>query len=393
MGSAASSGSGGETQWVQTVEGTGWSSSVTVDQDGFIYLISLTGPYLVPPHIPLVLNKYSPSGELLSSRIFETPGTPIAVGYHSFAVSSLGSIFLGYTVNCEDHDCTPGDLGGGPIRGNVLVKLDADGNFVWQRRPPGDFAGMVFTDSSGNPLTSSSGYMGGDGALSKYSDDGTLLWSRTLDHGLLLLATDPGDNMVLAGAQYPQGPTFLKTDPDGTVLWRQALTGATGGVSAVAIADDGTLLVTGYFYGSFTWAGTALNYSGNRFFGGFLLAADSKGTPLWGQQFDGSVDITYGAPEVEVSSLDQIAVAFSYARPACFNSTVVSGYDLSGQQLWFRIFSPDCSDTNFVVPQSLAIDANGRVSVSGRFAGTIDFGTGDITAQQYTDIFLVNLAY
>src|SRR5260370_41174072 len=79
MGSPASSGSGGETQWVQTVEGTGWSSSVTVDQDGLIHLLSVTGPYLVPPHIPLVLNKYSPSGELLWSRTFETPGTPIAV--------------------------------------------------------------------------------------------------------------------------------------------------------------------------------------------------------------------------------------------------------------------------------------------------------------------------
>jgi hypothetical protein len=272
------------------------------------------------------------------------------------------------------------------------MKLDADGNFVWQRTPPGDFAGMVFTDSSGSPLTSSSGYMGGDGALSKYNDDGTLLWSRTLDHGLHLLAVDPVDNMVLAaGAQYPQGPTFLKTDPNGTVLWRQALDGANGGVSAIGIADDGTLLVAGYFYGSFTYAGTAFNYTGNRFFGGFLLAADSNGTPLWGQQFDGSVDLTYGAPEVEVGSLDQIAVAFSYARPNCFDSTVVSGYELSGQQLWYRIFSPDCSDTNFVVPQSLAIDANGRVSVSGRFEGTIDFGTGDVTARQ--DIFLVNLAY
>src|SRR5260370_41614372 len=110
-----------------------------------------------------------------------------------------------------------------------------------------------------------------------------------------------------------------------------------GGGSAGAIAEDGALLVTGFFYGSFTWAGTALNYSGNRFFGGFLLAGDSKGTPLWGQQFGGSVDITYGAPEVEVSSLRQIAVAPSYPRPAWFNSPGGRGCDLFGQPSQFRI--------------------------------------------------------
>jgi hypothetical protein len=38
------------------------------------------------------------------------------------------------------------------------------------------------------------------------------------------------------------------------------------------------------------------------------------------------------------------------------------------------------------------IDSDG-IFAHRRFAGTIDFGTGDITAQDYTDIFLVNLAY
>src|SRR5258708_4287966 len=99
MRTASSSGAGGETQWVQTVEGTGWSGSVTVDQDGFIHLLSVAGPYLVQPHIPLVMNKCSPSGELLTSRTFETPGTPILVGYHSFALSPLGNIFLGYKIS------------------------------------------------------------------------------------------------------------------------------------------------------------------------------------------------------------------------------------------------------------------------------------------------------
>src|SRR5258708_36594062 len=99
MRTASSSGAGGETQWVQTVEGTGWSSSVTVDQDGFIHLLSVTGPYLVPPHIPIVMNKYSPTGELLTSRTFEPPGTPILVGHHSFSLSPLGNIFLGCNIS------------------------------------------------------------------------------------------------------------------------------------------------------------------------------------------------------------------------------------------------------------------------------------------------------
>lgn len=150
----------------------------------------------------------------------------------------------------------------------------------------------------------------GDRVLDKYSDGGDLLWSRVLEYGISSFQVDSADNLLLGGLEGFGVPVFLMVDSSGTVLWRRSLTGANGRVSGVAFASDGKTLATGYFYRSFTWAGTEFSYFGDRGNGGFLLAADFKGTPLWGHQLSGVVDFN-SVPWVEVNRRDQIVVAFN----------------------------------------------------------------------------------
>ncbi len=104
--------------------------------------------------------------------------------------------------------------------------------------------------------TRSFGAGGDDAFLLKYGADGTLLWQRTYgtapddlnsgEEAGIGVAVAPDNSGVLVVGNYRDGNIFLaKFSPAGLLLWDLTWGGNEEGASAIAIAADGTIYVTG----------------------------------------------------------------------------------------------------------------------------------------------------
>lgn len=124
----------------------------------------------------------------------------------------------------------------------------ADGALLWERRPEGmlefPLVDTVATDSLGNVIVS-----GLSVVIAKYADaDGALLWERP---GLGALVVDAEDNVVVAGSGYDVAK-YAATD--GALLWGMPYSSpdnADHAPTALALAPDGSIIVTGISGGDF----------------------------------------------------------------------------------------------------------------------------------------------
>src|SRR5439155_80341 len=120
--------------------------------------------------------------------------------------------------------------------------------------------------------------------------------------------------------------------------------------------------------GEFRWATRAGGTGGDL---GQGVAIDGSGNVLVAGYFTGTADFG-GGPATAIGSYDLF----------------VAKYTGSGAYFWARHFG----GTGLVVGQSVAVDANGDVAVTGYFTGTVDFGGGPLTSAGSYDIFVMKLS-
>jgi Tol biopolymer transport system component len=144
-----------------------------------------------------------------------------------------------------------------------LVRTDGQGNVLWSRvlEEPGAQAGFDMLSAPDGHyvitgLRSDTGTdVGVDPLLVKIDADGNVLWNRAIgeanimDYGSALLAT-PDGGYLLAGMSVRGGRggiPLIKLDGDGQVLWRKMLSEDRGNRAGIAIleAADGGYLVVG----------------------------------------------------------------------------------------------------------------------------------------------------
>ncbi|MED5293827.1 MAG: SBBP repeat-containing protein, partial [Actinomycetota bacterium] len=116
-------------------------------------------------------------------------------------------------------------------------------------------------------------------------------------------------------------------------------------------------------YGSITFGGT--NHDGS-----YEVAVDGAGNVYTTGYFRNTVD--FGAGNVT-------AVGSSDAFVTKLNS--------AGAHQWTTTFGGTGDDVGFGV----AVDGSGNVHLTGRFAGTVDFGAGNVTAAHTQDAFVTKL--
>src|SRR5438552_3403192 len=117
--------------------------------------------------------------------------------------------------------------------------------------------------------------------------------------------------------------------------------------------------------GEFRWATRAGGTGGDL---GQAVAVDGSGNVLVAGYFTGTADFG-GEPIAATDSYDLF----------------VAKYTAPGAYLWVRHFG----GTGLVVGQSVAVDANGDVAVTGSFTGTVDFGGGSLNSSVSYDIFVL----
>ena len=123
----------------------------------------------------------------------------------------------------------------------------------------------------------------------------------------------------------------------------------------------------------------------------FVAKFDMNGNHLWSQRFGGTDNQSGNSVAVDGSGNVVLTGAFwesvnfgGGGLVAVDIDVFLVKFDASGNHLW----SKDFGDSDNQVGFSVAVDASGNVLITGRFAGTVNFGGGPLTSIGSSNIFV-----
>lgn len=283
-------------------------------------------------------------------------------GYGAVA-DSAGNVYVAgkYTGTADFGDTTFTDNGSGDV---FVVKYDKDGNYLWAVRAGGtavDDAQAIAADGSGNV------YITGQ-------------FTGTASFGSF--------NLFSAGSQ----DIFVaKLDPAGTFLWAERA-GGTSFESGLGIAanESGSVVVTGFFRGSFTYGTSPLSSAGQSDI--FIAKYDPAGNVSWAKQagasdYDNGEAVTFdpsGRAVVTGSFVGTIQFGANTLISAGNRDVFVVMYDASGNVVWARNDGGTSADVGYGV----AADPYGNTYVTGYFLDSAEFGFRTVTGSGNGDVFL-----
>ncbi len=375
--------------------------------------------------IDIFVVKYDPAGSHLWSKRF---GDASNQSGQSIATDSSGNVLVTGEV------AGSADFGGGSLTSAgaediFVAKLDPDGNHLWSKifgsASPNQMGVGIAADSAGNVLVTGhflgSANFGGAASISsdgqqdvfvaKLTSVGDHVWSQSFgDAGAQFgssVAVDALGNVLLTGSFYSTiwfgGATltsagdddiFLaKLDAAGNHLFSQRF-GSVGSQSGqdVKVDSSGSVLLTGTFYGAVDFGGGVLTSTSSDVFGAKF---DATGNHLWskrfgdnGEQYGGGV-ATDPAGDLLLTGHFQGAMDFGGGAltSAGDNDIFVAKLDSAGNHLFSKRFGSTANDAG----ASIAVTNAGAAVVTGRFQGTVDFGSASLTSSGASDVFVTKL--
>jgi PKD repeat protein len=392
-----------------------------------------TGPVSGGGHDGFVAKYAASNGALLwAKRLFAT---------------GSGVTGMNVAVDASDNILVAGsfagtlDLGGGSVTSSGLndydifiAKYSASGGYLWSKRigttAPEVTSGMAI-DGSGNIVVT--GYFGNStdlggglltgsgsqvGFLAKYSPSGAHLWSMSFGAWSLPegVAADANGNVVVTGGFFraidfggglltPLNGTsdvfIVKYSPSATHLWSRRAGGTDEDRgSAVAIAANGDVVVTGSFGATIDFGGGPLTSKVGQDM--FLTRYSASGSFLWSKSFGGNVcgdEFGKGVtvdPGGNILLTGQVQCGIDVGGGALYSPTgqvnpdvLVAKFSPSGGYLWAHRAGGAGGNGNSGM--TAAAGRDGTAYFAGYFATTIDFGGGPMTSPT-ADAFVVQFA-
>ncbi len=265
------------------------------------------------------------------------------------------------------------------------VAVDGDGNV---------FIGGLYSDDFVVGGTTTLVAEGFDNAwLAKFDATGAYQWANAYSvsgttHNISRVAADEAGNVAVVGffgsppdpflAACGAGGRFFvaKLDGDGIRQWCEELPTQ----AAIAMAPDGDLIVAAAFLGTVdfgppTSPQTAVNN------GLYVARFGPLGNPEWVVSYDNINDV--GVDDVAIGDDGRVTVIGRFDISATFGGAPLTAVQAglfvlrlqgTGEPIWSRGFGDD------VFRARGTADGAGRVLVSGRFSGSIDFGAGPIVS-------------
>jgi hypothetical protein len=271
-------------------------------------------------------------------------------------------------------------------------------------------AGTAFDATA--PIIGGAG--GADGFVAAFDDDGVYRWSRAFgsagnevvrdveldaDGGVVLAGWVQGETTIPGGEPLPYAGGYdgvvARLDRDGEHLWSRTFGGPGDDLAhAVAVTDDGHLLVVGYFTGSIAFDGLVLQAPAIDAVDGYVVELDASGTAVWARGFGSTAAAAYG---VAVDDAGNAVVVGSAGERVDFGdgsvplkpgvtAAFVAKFGPDGQPLWGRRFDRDGTQTLLAV----LADETGVVTV-GQFDDLIDFPEDVVSSQGGLDGFVLRL--
>jgi len=194
-------------------------------------------------------------------------------------------------------------------------------------------------------------------------------------------------------SQSKQTDIFLAAfSPDSQCLWAKRFGGPyEQQTRSVAVDANGNIALTGVFKGAICVGSLTLTepYAGD--YCGFLAKLDQRGNALWCKRFGDPFVEQGGAVAFDRRNGDILAAGFIRNRLALAARggaalCLLVRYDPAGVLRWSKTFGPR------VFPDSLAVAPDGRILLTGHFEHAVDFGLGALVSAGGNDIFAVVFA-
>ncbi|MFK7783588.1 MAG: SBBP repeat-containing protein [Crocinitomicaceae bacterium] len=352
---------------------------------------------------------------------------------HAIATDPSGNVLtVGIFQNTADFDPGPGtsNLTSNGSYDLFFQKLDPNGNLLWVKSiggPQLDEVKTVTSDAQGNLIAAfrTSGTVdmdpgpavlnyttnGGptDMYVIKLNSNGDLVWVKQFDGASsfegLGIVTDSNDDILIAGyhfgiadfdpgvGSYPVAAMgssdafVLKLNQNGDFVWVKHIGGTfEDQAKAISLDTNGAILCTGYIGGVADMnPGTGVNnLTSNGDDDAFILKLDANGNYLWAKSIggtqadegkavscDNSGNVYYSGAFKGIADLDPGPGVNNVSSGGSFD-VFVQKYDPNGTFLWSGNFGSNGSD----FPNSMVVDSQGGVYVTGAFQLTVDFDPG-----------------
>ncbi|MEQ9638561.1 MAG: SBBP repeat-containing protein [Alphaproteobacteria bacterium] len=372
---------------------------VAVDSQGYVYVVGTSAGDLegmVNQETPdAYLRKYDAAGELVWSRLLGS--TTDAAGFSVAVDGNDDVVITGQTADRLS------DLAYGGNLDTFVSKFDGDGREQWTRQaqPYADDAGLsVTTDASGNvfvagfansALSSSVTHAGGtDATLVKLDTDGNLVWEKQFggtgdDFARAVLADDAGN--VYVAAESDGRAVLRKYDDSGasqTPIWEADL-GAFNGedtLTGLAFGSDGSVYLSGATSNAGLAGAIVQAHNGGQ--DGFVTNVGTDGTVNWTSYVGSSGDDeAFGLAVRTDTGTDEIYLTgnttggFAGQTPIANADGFVARLDDTGATQWVDQMSGAFSQRGTAV----AFDATGSDVVS-----TLGLPKGPIPAGDITEV-------
>jgi len=259
------------------------------------------------------------------------------------------------------------------------MKIGPDGQTIWQKREQAaqfavEYGMQIAFDNAGNVIVSGLKWNGNDMDIRviKYDTSGSKLWDTTFDNdkqGLDVpnsLATDANGNVYITGIAWSGNSidyVTIKYNSSGSEQWHHAENPAGGEswneATAVAVDDNGNVLVTGYSPNADGW----LNYH--------TIKYNAAGSKLWEKAYnyestdpENIADVTNSVARA-ITSDGEGNVYVTGTFDTFLNRIGTIKYNPDGQQEWIQTYRSDSEATM----GWKAGFKNNKLNVAGSHAG------------------------
>src|SRR5437667_427159 len=218
------------------------------------------------------------------------------------------------------------------------------------------------------------------------------------------VAVDSGGNVVIIGTasgsvNFGGGPitangytvVVAKFSPAGAHIWSRGFGDSfSNSGNGVAVDPSGNIAVTGAFSGPIDFGGGALISAAVDI---FLAKLSPTGGHLWSRHF-GSGLATHAGNGVACDGSGNVLVTGSFENSIdlgagwttsfAHKDMFVAKYSAAGAYVWSKLAGGLYDDAG----RGVAVDATGKVVVTGTFQAAVNFGTGSLITAGRTDVFV-----